>query len=203
MNTDLSRPISNERMSSVILDLEAQNNLIDDNTERKEPLKGILKKDELNSEDSNELELKVVKICSTIIFIILIAPIIVCDLYFGFTDNSCINESPDELYYTMKLYLLVSGFTGLAALILLICVTCSLSMDDDKNVKNLFCIRCIGLFGLVFNIIWNILGAVTFWGSIITKGNCNKMISTYIYVSLIIKFVGNFVSLREQFKNKK
>jgi len=201
MNTDLTIPINNDRITNAIHDLEAQNNPSDNQI--KNPLKGILKKPEIISEELTKTELQTAKICSTILFIIIMVPIIVCDLYFGFTDNSCINESPSGLDYTLKMYLLVSGFAGLTVLLVLICVTCSLSSDDDKNITNLLCIKCLGLVSTIFQIIWNILGAVTFWGTVYKTGNCNNMISTYIYVSLIIKFVGNFVGMRENFKNNK
>ena len=85
---------------------------------------------------------------------------------------------------------------------MLICATCSLSNDDDKNVKKILCIKCIGLFGGIFQIIWNILGAVTFWGTIYKEGNCNLHISTYLFVSLIIKFAGNLFGIREILNKK-
>jgi hypothetical protein len=46
----------------------------------------------------------------------------------------------------------------------------------------------IGLLG-IFALIWNILGAVIFWGYIYGNGNCGRKVSTYLFVSLIIKFV--------------
>ena len=162
------------------------------NNSEKAVLKGILKKSN-SVEDDTRTGLVVIKICTTLLMIVLMTPIVVCDLYFGFSHDSCINEMPDGFNYTMKLYLLVSGFMGLSWLIFTIYTTCSLSTN---NTTSIICPGYIGLFVLIFNLIWNILGAVTFWGSIYKGGHCDSNTSTYIYVSVIIKFVGTLISLQ-------
>jgi len=164
-------------------------------------LKGILKKSN-DVEDEVRTGLVVIKLCTTLLMIVLTTPIIICDLYFGFSDHSCINEMPDGFNYTMKLYLLVSGFMGLSWLLFIIYTTCSLSINNDNNQTSIICAGCIGLIMLLFNLIWNILGAVTFWGSIYKEGHCDSKISTYIYVSLIIKLVGTLIALQQN-SNKK
>ena len=182
-------------------DIETGSNNSSNNSSEKAVLKGILKKSN-NLEDETRTGLFVIKLCSTLVVIVLMAPIIVCDIYFGFSDNSCINEMPDGLNYTMKLYLLVSGFMGLSWLLFIIYTTCSLSISNDNNQTSIICAGCIGLIGLIFNLIWNILGAVTFWGSIYKGGHCDSETSTYIYVSLIIKLIGNLIALQQN-SNKK
>ena len=107
-------------------------------------LKGILKKSN-DVEDDNRTNLFILKMCLTLAIIIITTPLIICDIYIGFTDNSCINEIPNGFNYTMKLYLLVSGFMGAGFLIILIYTTCSLSLHDEYNESKLFCIKCIGL----------------------------------------------------------
>jgi hypothetical protein len=98
--------------------------------------------------------------------------------------------------------LLVSGFMALSWLLIIICTTCSISNDNNNNTTAIICTKFIGLVILIFNLIWNILGAVTFWGSIYKGGHCDSKTSTYIYVSLIIKFVGTLISLQQN-SNKK
>jgi len=164
-------------------------------------LKGILKKAH-NQDDETRTGLLVIKLCSTLVMFVLMTPIIICDLYFGFSDHSCINEMPDGFNYTMKLYLLVSGFMGLSWLLFIIYTTCSLSINNDNNQTSIICAGCIGLIVLLFNLIWNILGSVTFWGSIYKGGHCDSETSTYIYVSLIIKLIGNLIALQQN-SNKK
>jgi hypothetical protein len=199
-----------KEMMSEENDIESQNVIVQDslkvaserNTELKQPLKGILKKPEINNGSDDHIGLMAVKCCTVTMFLICMLPIIFCDIYYGLTDKSCVNDEPDGLNITLKLYLLVSGFSGLALMIILICTTCSISPDDSSNMFILLFAGCIGVITSIFSLIWNILGAVIFWGNIYKEGNCDSAVSTYIYVTLIIKFVGNFIGLNQQKKNK-
>ena len=184
-------------------DIETGSNNSSNNSSNNElvSLKGILKKS-CDMDDEIRTGKMVIKMCTTLLFIVLTTPIIVCDLYFGFSDHSCINEMPDGFNYTMKLYLLVSGFIGLSWLLFMIYTTCSLSNNNDNNQTSIICAGCIGLIVLIFNLIWNILGAVTFWGSVYKGGHCDSKTSSYIYVSLIIKLVGTLIALQQN-SNKK
>jgi len=163
-------------------------------------LKGILKKPN-NEEDQAHTNLMIIKIFGIIALFLILTPIIVCDLYFGFSDHTCINEMPNGLNYTLKLYLLVSGFMELIWLLVGIYTICLLSITNDDITKFVYVNQFIK-FGLIFNLIWNILGAVTFWGSIYKGGHCDSETSTYIYVSLIIKLIGNLITLQQN-SNKK
>jgi hypothetical protein len=192
--------MTNKVLSVVDNDIETgSNNSISSN--EKAVLKGILKKSH-DEDDDTRTGLMIIKLFTTLLMIVLMTPIIVCDIYFGFSDHSCINEMPDGFNYTMKLYLLVSGFMGLSWLLFIIYTTCSLSINNDNNQTSIICAGCIGLIVLIFNLIWNILGAVTFWGSIYKGGHCDSETSTYIYVSLIIKLIGNLIALQQN-SNKK
>jgi hypothetical protein len=101
----------------------------------------------------------------------------------------------------MKAYLLVSGFAGLACLLAIIYTIWSRSNDD--NIIKLFYLKTIGIIIGLFQLMWNILGAVTFWKTIYKGGNCNLMISRYIYVSLIIKFIINSFVIGQNSMKKK
>lgn len=153
-------------------------------------LKGILKNTDVNVEDERRVKVLVVKICTSALLIIMMVPIIICDIYFGFNDNSCVNEMPNGFNITMKAYLLVSGFTGIVCLLAIIYTIWSQS-NDNNNIITLFYLRTIGIIIGLFQLMWNILGAVTFWKSIYKEENCSLMISRYIYVSLIIKLIIN------------
>jgi hypothetical protein len=131
-------------------------------------------------------------------------PIIIADLYFGFTDTSCVKDKPDGLDISMKLYLLVSGFLGMGAILIYIASICLLSpKNDEKNVPSMCCNYFAGFTTVMFPLIWNFLGAIVFWGTIYGEKNCNKNVSTYIFVSLIIKFIGNLASLLNNNSEKK
>ena len=197
----MSENINENRLDTINIsdDLESQKtNLRDKFLEI--PLKSILKKQSsfAEEEETNTLN-RTVKLCAIVLIIILFVPIICCDIYFGFTDNSCINEIATGLNFTMKIYLLVSGFIGLASVIFTICLICLIS-DNETNLPYA---KIFGLISLLFQIIWNLLGSATFWGTLYKEGNCDLTTSTYIYVSLIIKLVCNLLNLRQILQIKK
>lgn len=196
-----------ERMDSINMsDLEGQYHNIN-NTESNVnnlPLRGILKKPELNISIENDTAgLIAMKICTTILIIIIMVPIIIADLHFGYTDDSCINDEPKNLNISMKLYLLVSGFVGLGSMIGLVVNICCISTNADLLFINLICAGFILYAVGLFHIIWNILGAIIFWGSIYKEGNCTKNVSTYIFVSLIIKIIGNLFGIIQNYSQNK
>lgn len=188
------------KSSEVMIDIENQN-------ERKENsvntlqvnLKGILKNPQQQKLHHAEVEKNIFRLCIGLLFLVTMIPIIVCDLYFGFTYSSCSSE-PNELI-SLRLYLIVSGFMCLFVMIvILIALTCF----DPEEIKKDGYSLCYDTPGIrlisKFNTIWNILGAVVFWGYFYGKGNCDKTFSTYVFVSLIIKMVA---SLFECLKNIK
>ena len=96
----------------------------------------------------------------------------------------------------MKLYLLVSGLFGLAIMLMYIAAILTISSNDIvTNIKNILCLYCTCVVSEIFNLIWNVIGAIIFWGSIYNENKCNSNVSTYIYVSLIIKFICNVLVL--------
>lgn len=202
MNTNSNTQDKN--LTEVVIDLESQGEMKENNAnEIPVPLKGILKKTEDNIIYNEQIEKRFMKICFALIIIFIMSPIIFCDLYFGFTDSSCSREQPDELAITLKLYLLVSGFVGLSAMIgILTGISC---FEPNEISETGICFICCGSVAFIcatlFNIVWNILGAVVFWGYIYGNGNCNKTFSTYVFVSLIIKFVSVLFSY--QFNKKR
>ena len=125
-----------------------------------------------------------------IIILILCSPIIICDVYFAYTDDTCVNEYPANLELNLKHYLFISAlstFININMYMLFI----KYFVKTEYN-KNLFWVLSVGVFIsllALFSLIWNILGAVIFWGSIYATNHCSKQVSTYIFISLIIKFV--------------
>lgn len=202
MNTDSNTQVKN--LTEVVVDIESQSETKENvPNEIQVSLKGILKKSEENIIYNEQIEKRFMKLCFALIILVIMGPIIFCDLYFGFTDSSCSREEPNELAISIKLYLLVSGFVGLSVMtIMLFGITC---LELDNNSENDLFSMCCGYCGVIcvglFNFIWNILGAVVFWGYIYGNGNCDKTFSTYVFVSLIIKFVAALFSY--QFNKKK
>lgn len=199
---------NNERMSSIIIDIEAQSEIkkesnSDDNS-LKIPLKGILKKSDESIKDEELIQIRVIKLCFSILIIILIFPISICDLYFGFTNNKCSRQHPDGLEISLSIYLLVSAFIGFLGLIMFLISIWSLPLNN--KVQEDYCLICCYNINLsimsCFNTTWNIIGAIVFWGYIYKNGNCDEKFSTYLFVTLILKFVMTFVMIHLNKNNK-
>ena len=206
LNNNNNNTSEDERLKSVSFDLGTKNNLVEsilqNNKENilQEPIKEILK---INSNDDIEIGLTIIKICSIIAILILSIPFIFCDLYFGYTDTTCVLSKPSGLNISMKLYLLVSGFIGIGIILILIGVICLLSNNDNKNNYLLYSIAFIGILAVLFQFVWNILGGIVFWGTVYKEGNCSESTSSYIFVSLIIKLVVNLININYNFNKKK
>lgn len=50
--------------------------------------------------------------------------------------------------------------------------------------------------------IWHIIGAVIFWGTLYPKKICDKSISTYLFISLIIKLLYSSYIFYKKYRNK-
>lgn len=192
-NSNLQVLSESERMTNIVIDVESQNETkVEPQPKIESPLRGILKNPEEDIIYNYKVEQRLMKLCLGLLILVIMSPIIFCDLYFGFIDTSCSREQPDELALSVRLYLIVSGFVGLSAMIaILTAITC---FDTNKNSETgasfISCISITFICAVLFNIVWNILGAIVFWGYIYGNGNCNRTFSIYVFVSLIIKFVG-------------
>jgi hypothetical protein len=140
-------------------------------------------------ESNNEEQL--VKLLVTILFIIVTAPIIICDIYYGHTDNSCINDYPSGLNINMKIYLLVNGYYGLTIISLVSLFIACMPIKNIQDNITLFVLPKLGeIIFIVFTTVWNIIGSVIFWDKLYKEGNCDRNISTYLFITLIIKLLG-------------
>jgi hypothetical protein len=203
MNNSLHLPIfediDTDILSRSIIDIESQNDTkYESQSVIDVPLRGILKNTDENIVDNKIVEKTLFKICFSLLVIVIMSPIIICDIYFGFSDTTCSSEKPHELEMSMKLYLIISGFLGLSAMIIILIGTAFFDQYkiSDLGICGLFC-GTIGLLCIIiFNLIWNILGAVVFWGYIYGNGHCDKSLSTYLFVSIIIKLISSLITFR-------
>jgi len=178
--------------SNNIIDLESQikteNNEKSDNNNAQ--LKSILKKESQFDKEYHELlRDEVLKIIIIIMAILFIIPFVGFDLYFAINDNSCVNIYPNNLNINIKLYLLVSGLSSITGIIILI-ISLIYLIDKiiKKNITSYYITsNIINIVALLYTLIWNIIGAILFWGIIYPSGKCNSDIATYLFISLVIK----------------
>jgi len=177
-------------------DIESQIDKVPQNAlENQQRLKSILKRTSADQDD--EVARKILVYSIWIVVLIICLPIIICDLYFAYNDETCLNDYPANIDLNLKQYLIVSAFTSL--IIINIYMMLMNYFTKDKYNDNLCLIISsfvfIGVLG-IFALMWNILGAVIFWGYIYGNGNCSRKVSTYLFASLIIKFVFTAQSYR-------
>lgn len=182
---------STNKLFEEMIDIESQNQIKKKLLNKTNiPLRGILKHPD---EQFNNIETEkfIKKICISFLVVIIMLPFIVGDLYFGFTDDTCSIEQQNKLKIIIRLYLIVSGLVDILATITILT---GLKIIDTEKLTNLgISVLCCGTTVIsciiIFNTIWNILGVVVFWVYIYGNGNCAKTFTTYVLISLIIKFV--------------
>lgn len=137
-------------------------------------------------------------------------PIPFCDLYYGYTDDTCVLESAGKLAINLKDYLLVYGWIVMSMIGLLSVVLCFFDINSfgSKKSNSDGCYVCgvsfltiINSLVNIFLTIWNIFGAVIFW-SLMDTSECSNSIYNYVFASLIIKLVFNVISILQS-KNDK
>jgi hypothetical protein len=138
-----------------------------------------------------------VKILGVVIITILCIPFLISNIYYIRVENSCSIIKPNSLKISLKEYLVVAtivdGITYLGVIISMLMLNPNI---QNETYKILYCL--LTPFR-VFSIIWDILGAIVFWGYVVNKNECSNGLSEYLYTIFILKIVFALM----EFKNKK
>jgi hypothetical protein len=175
------------------VDLEEERTFRESNSSN--DIKSILIK--TKKEKNDQTPETIIKLLLAIIIVITSTPIIIYDLYFGFNDNSCVEEYPSSLKINLRVYMITSALIGLTILIITITTFCLDNSNNNNNCIISFSSKIIS----IFHLIWNILGGFIFWGFIYKNNLCNKNVSTYLSISITIKYVANYFGIRNAFNN--
>ena len=204
---------NNTKLVSIVVPIEEEKFIDDDQNNNMEnglvnnsipELKSILKKTSREIESDNKIKTFILQFIGILFAALFVSPFIICDLVFGYNDDSCVDIYPENMsFINMKIYLLVSGYLAIG---LLSCIIINLYFASDDNIGNniiLVAFLSIVLYiSQAFFIIWNILGAVIFWGTLNKHNYCSKSINSYLFVSLIMKLFANFCNIMAN-KDKK
>ena len=165
--------------------------------------KCILKKTN-NSENDVKIKSIILQLISILFVIIFVSPFVICDLVFGYGDDSCLYIYPENFnVMNMKIYLLISGYFTIGILSSIFINWYFVANGNIEDNIVLFGFLSIILhISQVFLVIWNILGAVIFWGTLNKQKLCSNNVNTYLFVSLIIKLFVNLCNIMAT-KNKK
>ena len=151
-------------------------------------------------DESDKQLITTIKFIATLLVIAFIAPFTICDLYFGFTDDSCAIEKPGKLAVDLRTYLVVCGLLGAAAIVVfIICVCCFDILEEflvqqptqqreEPNFIMLLVFKVLTNVLRLFNVAWTIMGAIIFW-KLIDNNNCNSGIYNYVFAQLIIRLI--------------
>ena len=196
--------INNEDEGEKFTDIEKYCD--NDNNNNESQLKSILKPTLSNTDYNNNLKLQIniIKIASIIFIFIISIPFIICDLYFAYNDDSCVEVYPKYIIFmNMKAYLLVSGYYTIGLMCALICNLQFLSIEN--KISNVICMSILSVIinvSKVFLIIWNTIGAFIFWGTLYNVEKCKTIVYNYFFVSLVIKLLAILFHIITN-KNKK
>lgn len=158
-------------------------------------LKSILIK--TKKEKNDHTPETIIKLLLTIIIVTTSTPIIIYDLYFGLNDNICVKKNPSSLNINLRVYMITSALIGITILIITLITFCFDNINSNNNCIISFSSKIFSIFYLI----WNILGGFIFWGFVYKNNLCNKNVSTYLSISITIKYVANYFGIRNAFNN--
>jgi hypothetical protein len=181
-----SNTVSNEKITETLFQVE--------NISR------FLREEEDNRNKS--FEIACIKFVGIIIILLILAPLSVADLYYAYTDDSCVHQSSGNLNVNLFTYLAVDGILGGAGIIGLSLYICLMG----ENTSSEYCKGCcmvsmLTLCGL-FTLAWTIVGSIIFW-SLIDNEECSKGVYNYVFALLIIRYVSILVNLCAKNNDKK
>ena len=192
-NTRLDDMLS-VRLNSDNYDLESPNigqhnsDKLNKMKEQVETLISILKNTNENDIQTEETRNN----CITCTFILLIllssSPLVIADLYYAYTDHSCVYKQVDNLSINLFIYLAVCGiFGGIVICFSLLLVLC-FKLVDTLTIMNSPTWTSLSIVGSLFGLVWTIIGSILFW-KLITTQECNNSLLHYVFIQLIIKFI--------------
>lgn len=131
------------------------------------------------------------KLMIILLLVIIYFPFIICDMYYAYNDDSCVNEHPPGLNINMKNYLLGCSYLSIVTLLITFTFLCIASKNNIEFVNACIFINLAWILMIIngFVLVWHILGAVIFWGTLYPKNLCDSSVSTYLFTSLIIKLI--------------
>lgn len=135
-----------------------------------------------------------IKSITIFIINILVMPIGITEIYYAFTDVSCVHTKTNILDIELYTYLIVDGFYGLIVtfLVSLYIYSCLNIEKIDLHSINYKIINFISNTLALFNLSWTIVGAILFWNK---KNNykCNSNIYCFVFIALVIKLIFQFI----------
>jgi hypothetical protein len=154
-----------------------------------------------NEIENHKKNKKCLSISIIICIFIVSLSITICDLFFGFSDDPCLEKKLPEFKFNLKTYLRTSGFISIIYILLYTCYIIhilynrKITIIENENIYLMVFSIGIILLGWFFILIWTILACILFWNYLYPNHLCNTNLSNYMFVSLIVKIISTYYSL--------
>lgn len=199
--------INNQSTYSNDIESQIHSEEVRENVQR---ISSILKNSESRSSVNDGLLGFYMKLFILFIIAICIVPFVVCNLYYAYSDNSCVHEPAGKLEVNLFNYLVVDGIFGAIVAIVWFLLICTTNFTGESNLTgegNLSIGSWIGAtlitgIGTIFGLAWTITGAIIFW-SLMDNNLCDKGIYNYVFAQLIIKLIGYGIGILNNKSEKK
>jgi hypothetical protein len=135
------------------------------------------------------------------------SPFVICDLYYAYTDETCLHNPTKKLNLDMYQFLMISGYCGVSFLgFIVLAIFISKKQDlSSKKTNDNDCIILLAeickLLMTLFSTAWIIVGSIIFWHEI-DNSTCSKPVYNYLTASLVLKIAAVFFTWRDM-SNKK
>ena len=171
-----------------------------DDTETNCNIHSILKK-QLSDDETiqQKCEINIIaRRVTVILFILVYIPVIICNLYFANTNNSCIRITTQSFNISLYDYLYIDAG---ASFVLLSLITLDILYNKDeiyliKKIYDIF-ITCYK----IFTFIWLLIGGFIFW-VVIDNKLCDNNVYYYMYTILIIKIIIQLINMIIYYKQR-
>jgi hypothetical protein len=131
-----------------------------------------------------------------LILFIVFGPFIVCDLYYGYNDTTCVNKD-SPMAITLHTYLIVSGYSALSFVGFNALATILATKNSSQEGVDGPCILLMLVITVLFSsfkFAWTIVGAFAFW-KYTEPSECSHAVSNYLWAQLIMYFIGIYIQM--------
>lgn len=196
-----SENLTNIRLSSVII--EDTNNDIETgyisdkiNNQKIQKNKSILISKDNNTENISKFKKHIcIKFIATLLLLIIYGPIIVADLYYSYTDHSCVHLPADNLYINLSIYLKVTGISEGIIFITTALYIIFRNLSHEIQYEKPYLLKFVINIVMLFQAAWTIEGSIIFWGLIDNK-KCHRGIYNYMFAHFIIRYFIFAINIR-------
>lgn len=137
-----------------------------------------------------------------IVLLVFNLPFIVCNLYYAYRADPCVNTIADGIAFNLSVWLQVDAYLRIALcgmfLIAGLLGCCSLNAGVTCGA----CTICFMLIYGLFSLAWSIVGSVLFWGKLNPMGACSDGVQGYMFAMLIINYVSVCCNCLYNIKNR-